>query len=315
MPDKGNSTDRDWSLAQTDLQAGLSSGGSKPLLLQARVYPADPSHGNLTGLLNVTGDGALGQYDLSAYPDSEGVFLGHPGLGYPPWLYPNLTYVGNPDGTTTVFYEGSPIYSNTTFIVGPDFLNETSALLSITVPINNNTSFTEILGFLTIIADSRLLYEVIDSPEGLQRTGQVLLIGPITDDNRFDTQIRDRDISASDAANFIVRYELPPLTNSTLGNRHRLRAWDTGNTYIPFLMKQYPAVLEAWKTDNEAIDNAGAFLKTTDEQNEVVSVGYARLSTDLLDWIVIFEQALGEVYSPINHLRKIVIACESKSSV
>lgn len=298
-------------MAQKDLQAALSSGTANPLLLQGKVFPADPKFGNLSGLLNVTGDGVFGEYDLSALGDGyENVFLGDPGNGFPPWLYPNLTYSANPDGTTSVAYEGSPVYSNSTIIIGPEMLNSTAALHSITVAINNNTSNTETLGYLTIVADSRLFYQIIDSPEGLQRTGQVLLIGPITDDNLFSTQIRDRGLAASDAANFTVRYQLPPLSNSTLGNRHRERAWNGGNTYETFPLGQYPAVLEAWKTDNEAIDNAGALLKTMDEEGEKISVGYARLSTNLVDWIVIFEQALGETYSPINELRRIVLACK-----
>lgn len=85
--------------------------------------------------------------------------LGHDGVGYPPSLYPNLTYtmatdVSNPLNATSEQTEVNAFPDflfNTTsaLLLGPLEINSTFSLLSITLPIINNTSNTDILGFMT----------------------------------------------------------------------------------------------------------------------------------------------------------------------
>ena len=80
--------------------------------------------------------------------------LGDPGLGYPSMLYPNLTYpstaAGDSNTTATVYaFADYPLTVQSAMMLGPLQVNDTLALVSFTLPIINNTSATEILGFMT----------------------------------------------------------------------------------------------------------------------------------------------------------------------
>lgn len=86
------------------------------------------------------------------------VYLGDTGLGYPASLYPNLTYVATntvdpADSTTTetIVYATDDVVlsSNSHLLLGPLVVNTSYALLSITIPIMNNTSMIDILGYMT----------------------------------------------------------------------------------------------------------------------------------------------------------------------
>lgn len=84
--------------------------------------------------------------------------LGDEGIGYPPMLYPNLTYVqtgddDNPEASTN----GVQVYAFPDFILnstsllflGPLQVNSTFAMVSLTLPIINTTSTNDLLGFMT----------------------------------------------------------------------------------------------------------------------------------------------------------------------
>jgi len=84
--------------------------------------------------------------------------LGDPGLGYPPMLYPNLTYqptteVDPTDNTTnlTKVYAFPDLQLNASSVVflGPLQVNASFAMVSLTLPIINNTSNVDILGYMT----------------------------------------------------------------------------------------------------------------------------------------------------------------------
>ena len=86
--------------------------------------------------------------------------LGDPGLGFPRSLYPNLTYVSTtePDPTdrsanlTRVFAFPDLEMSNvSSLLLGPLQVNETFAMVSLTLPIINNTSSVDTLGFMTYV--------------------------------------------------------------------------------------------------------------------------------------------------------------------
>ena len=51
--------------------------------------------------------------------------------------------------------------------------------------LTNNSKPLDILGWLTVIMDAKLIQEVLVSGEGLQNTGETLLIGPVNNTNRF----------------------------------------------------------------------------------------------------------------------------------
>jgi len=241
--------------------------------------------------------------------DGSDVYLGDPGYGYPPSLYPNLTYTNPGDDwtiTTTVSSNGMTIGLGDNLILGPLIVNESYALLSVTAAMVNNTSLTQVLGWLTVLVDASMLFQLQKSPEGLGDTGEVLIIGPNTADNHFDTQIRNS--TAESVLHREVRFVLPPSDNSTLGYRHSKRA-STQNVSIPFEMQDYAAVVRAWTSKNHAANNAGAIISTHNEEGNTVSVGYAVVANPAVDWVLVVEQAKSEVVAPINHLRNVVLAC------
>ena len=88
----GNNTNENWARSVSDFQGALANGST---LVQAILYP-NAFDGNQTAvncLLNVTAVGLNGTIPLPyTYPNGSPVYLGDPGLGYPPSLYPNLTY-------------------------------------------------------------------------------------------------------------------------------------------------------------------------------------------------------------------------------
>lgn len=223
------------------------------------------------------------------HPNGSAIYLGEPGLGYPPSLYPNFTYVRGANNETQVFIGDTQLHYNSVFLVGPLSTNESFSLFSLTTAINNNTSKIETLGWLTVVVNAQMLYDVIDSPEGLASSGQILLIGPNVIYNKFHKEIRGD--SAQDDDNNPVKFVLPPQNNSTLGNRHSLRSWQSEKSDSSFNMDEYPAVVDAWASKNHAINNAGALISTYNEQNITVSAGYAILANQLVDWAVVFEQS------------------------
>jgi osomolarity two-component system, sensor histidine kinase SLN1 len=183
----------------------------------------------------VTGEGAIGRVVLPYnYENGSQVFLGDPGPGYPSFLYPNFTYIDGATNVSRIEYDvNAPtnlteyavhkhrvLYHDSVLIQGPLYVNETSSLISVTVAINNNTSRSDVLGWLTVVVDARLLYDVVSSPEGLESTGEVLIVGPLIDDNLFYQQVRGS--STAKNSDVIMNFILPPYSNATLGGRHIL---------------------------------------------------------------------------------------------
>lgn len=300
----------------SDLEGALSGTGQNALLLQAIVFAKNATGtGDPRGILNVTGDGISGNIGLPYFDDNgTQVMLGDPGLGYPPNLYPNLTFTSSVVNSTynasNAFYNGLPLFSDSTLVIGPWSLNQSFSLLSITVAINNNTSRTDILGWLTVLVDCRMLYNIVNSPEGLDTTGQVLIVAPNQPNNLY--RVNPKTAPASALGDQEVKFVLPPQNNATLGNRHLDRAYNsTGGPELPFQMKSFPAVLNAYTKDSHAVNNAAAMINSHNEEGKEVSVGYAVPNSAMVDWILVFEQSHHEVTAPITHLRNVLLACES----
>jgi osomolarity two-component system, sensor histidine kinase SLN1 len=308
----GNNTEANWVRTYADLQ-GAMSGGANNILLQAIIFPKnDTGTGSVYGLVNVTGNIPGGPVKLpSVNANGSEAFLGDYGLGYPPQLYPNLTYTSTPVNTTfnqsRAFYNGKELLPDATLILGPYTVNETFRLLSMTIAVTNLTSQGDLLGWLTLVVNPSLIYDVIASPEGLQQTGQVSLVGPATTTNVFDQDVRWAD--PADAGNQAVRFVFAPQSNASLGDRHERRVFGRGDPSLGFPMRDFPAIVDAWTQNNSAINNAGAMISSRNEEGDRISVGYATISTPLVDWVVLFEQSQAEVLAPINHLRDVVLAC------
>lgn len=319
----GNSSDP-FASALADLQSAMSTSDVTGLL-QARLYSRNAT-GNSSGLLNATGNGVGKQYNNIQLPylapDGSKVNLSDTQYGYPPVLYPNVTYenLGYPnpyEPSTTAFgvyaFPGVKLGDNGGLLLGPMMVNETFALVSLTTPIRslNNTGF--IIGYMTLVASAASLIGVQTSREGLGSSGMVLLAGPATPSNKFNTSLGPSNgtysppkdaFAASDA-----RFALPPLPVDGQGQRHATRDFRTGDFASRFALSQYPGLLDVYLQNNSQPNNSTAILSTTNEQGVRVAVGVARPQNILVDWAVVVEKAESEAFGPIDTLRKILLGC------
>ena len=313
----GNDTVENWMRTQLDIGSAISGVGASALLLQARVVSKNGTGTKGSyGLVNVTGDSIREQIPLP-YAQANGtpVYLGDDGNGYPPNLYPNLTYTSTVINSTfnesNASFDGIPLYRNSSLFLGPWLTNQTFALCSITMPIINNTSSADVLGWITVIVNAQLILEVETSSAGLGSTGEVLIVGPMTPDNRLPTNIALNDGRLIDdetsAKQQSVHFVLPPLQNSSRSGRHPARVYGTPNG--AFEMNQYPAVVEAYTKHHNQIQNAGSMISTQNEEKRHVSVGFALPVSPMVDWVVLVEQSHGEVTAPIHRLRNVLVAC------
>lgn len=307
---QSNNTDANWVRARSDMASAVSGGGSigQSLLLQSKVFPKDAT--GLNGpysVLNTTNSMWNHTLELPLRnQDGSPVFLGDDGLGYPPALYPNLTYSSGQynDTFNDARAQANGIlltYDSPPLLLGPWPVNESFSLVSLTVPIVNNTSAADVLGWLTVVMDARLVTQVMQSTEGLGNTGQTMIVGPADGSNRISAEA----FGANSTGPQLVRYVLPPKSNNT--NRH---SEDRGNgPEVPFNASSYPAITRALDQNPDREDLSNSLISTHNEHGDAVSVGYAIPRVDMVDWVVLVEQAKSEVWEPINHLRDILIAC------
>lgn len=249
------------------------------------------------------------------HTNGTSVVLGDDGPGFPPNLYPNLTFTSKPLNATfnvsTAYYNGQQLDASTRLFMGPWLINDTFALGSITTPIINNTSSLDFLGWLTVVVSCESIFSIEKSVQGLGKTGLVLIIGPATDNNRLLTNSGSEHQtymtpSRNDAKAQLVRYVLPPLSNGSK-NRHPQHVYGAADD--PFLMQDYPAVLDAFTTNHSNIKNAGSRISSRNEEGKTVSVGFALPGSDMVDWALLVEQSHGEMMAPIHHLRNVLVAC------
>lgn len=132
-----------------DVQSALGTRGDLSLY-QAIIY-SENGQGGVETLLNVTSDTVPGITLPYVAENGSSVMLGDDGLGYPPSLYPNLTYVTTGDNGSITAYPFSdfPLGLNAALLLGPLKVNSSFSLLSLTVPIVNNTSDSDLLGYMT----------------------------------------------------------------------------------------------------------------------------------------------------------------------
>ncbi|KAG8533786.1 uncharacterized protein KY384_001527 [Bacidia gigantensis] len=314
--DQNNNTDANWVRARQDLQSALSGGGVTANLLQARIVSKNGTgSAGPYGLLNVTNPDVLGTIPLpSTNPQAPMAYLGDNGTGYPPELYPELTFnstVRNATFNESIgFFAGNRLYADAKIFLGPRLLNETFGMMSITVPMINNTSSEDTLGWLTVVVSARSILQIDNSTKGLGDTGQILIVAPDTPDQRLPSNIRDNndDAERKDLAQTQqVKYVTPPTQNSSRSTRHPLRAFGSNNA--AFKMAAYPAILKAYSNGKELANSGGSLLKSHNEEKKQISVGYAQSMSTLVDWALIIEQSHGEVLAPINRLRNVLIAC------
>ena len=310
--------------AERDIQFALMTGGLSGLL-QAKIYSRN-TMGDPNGLLNVTGLGVGNQtFNVELpylTPDGSRVNLSDTPFGYPPMLYPNITYqdLGFPNPyvpSTQAFaanaFSDVRLSNNGGLLLGPLVINESYALISVTIPIRSNTVQGFILGYLTLVASAGTLVDIQTSREGLGETGMVLMIGSTNLFNRFNSSLSVSNGSYSPPLsafeNSDVHFILPPIPVPGQPDRHALHSFDSGDFDDEFLLKRYPSALDVFYSNNSVVNNATSSLSTTNEQGYDVAVGVARPQTTLVSWAIIVEQNRSEAYAPILKLRQILLGC------
>ncbi|KAJ5544450.1 CheY-like superfamily [Penicillium sp. DV-2018c] len=304
----GNTSDENWTNSIADVQSALGSRGYLSLY-QAIIYSKN-GKGGIATLLNQTSD-AVPDISLPyTHPNGTPVHLGDEGLGYPPSLYPNLTYRSTSGNASTIVYSFSDytLGLDSALLLGPLKVNSSFSLVSLTLPIVNNTSRTEVLGFMTIVASAENLQSVVNSRDGLGKTGQVLLIGPTRPTNTFLSD--EQPATAASAANAAalnraqVHYVFEPAPLPTQASRH------SGiSTGTPFALSKYPLALQAMMHPYASRDKSISHLSTTNEQDVSVAVGAVRPDNTLVQWILVVEEAHSEAFGSVVRLRKIILAC------
>lgn len=313
--------------AAEDLVSAMSNG--EGTLLQAQLYSRNTT-GNATGLLKLTTDGPNNIQLPYITPNGTKVDLSDTEYGYPPMLYPNITFqpLGRPnmyDPTTQAF--NAEVFPNVTLsdngglLLGPLVINETFSLVSLTVPVYANYNRKFILGYMTLVASATTLVELQQSREGLGTTGMMLVIGPDSQSNRFNMTsnqtlaingtrsnstrlptVGTREILSNSSVHFV----LPPINPDNQTDRHQSRAYAAADY---FTVGQYPVLAKAYVTAGAGANNASSVLSTTNEQGIRVAVGVAKTNSKLVDWAIIVEKAETEAYQPIYTLRNILLSC------
>ncbi|KAM0709729.1 hypothetical protein Q7P35_003769 [Cladosporium inversicolor] len=307
---QSNNSDANWVRARSDMGSAMNGGGSigQSLLLQSKVFPKDAT--GLNGpysVLNTTSSTWNHALELPLRnEDGSPVFLGDEGLGYPPALYPNLTYSSGQynDTFNDARAEADGLlltYASPPLFLGPWLVNDSFSLVSLTVPVVNNTSAADVLGWLTVVMDARLITQVMQSTEGLGNTGQTMIVGPADRSNRINAET----FGGNPTGPQLVQYVLPPRSNNT--NRHSKDRGDGPD--VTFNASSYPAITRALDQNPDQDDLSDSMISTHNEHDDAVSVGYAIPRVDMVNWVVLVEQAKSEVWEPINHLRDILIAC------
>ena len=245
--------------------------GGQGLLFQTVVFPkngAGPA--GKSALLNTTAIFVDGIELPLQCPNGKHATLGMSrsdcgGLayGYPPSLYPNLSFTSTSPGDSTVQQAqfGDEIIgpgARPALLLGPFIVNTTLSLVSVTVPVINNTSAADVLGWLSVVMDARLIRQVLTSTEGLGNTGETLLIGPTETSNIFRNGITYATNGDNLPNDFQVEYVFP--LNRTWVGRHPDHIMGTKNP--PFKATEYPCRLRS----NYEIDWAYGQLRRNGER-------------------------------------------------
>ncbi|KAI1826075.1 hypothetical protein F4861DRAFT_133074 [Xylaria intraflava] len=315
---EGNHTAQNWAIAEQDLQTALNAGGASNLL-QAKLFSRNET-GDPNGLANVTAAEISDILLPYKAPDGSQVYLGNTTLGYPPALYPNIKYFESTDpdpldlNSTAVIARPFPDIRIDAgvdgLLLGPLVINQSYALLSLTLPVRRTSDRNIVLGYMTIVAEATPILDIVNSPEGLGNTGAILLIGPHTGWNRFskfNPPARDRTPAAKNFSDVDVQFVLPPPVRDHQTNRHTKYDFASGNFGRPFKVIEYNAAYKAFTDINSAINNASSILSTTNEQGIAVAVGYARPPTRLVSWTLMVEQARSEAFMHIVTLQYILL--------
>lgn len=265
---RGNLSADNWTAANSDVSGALASGGLSALL-QVKIYSKNTT-GNPNGILNSTADLSDASIDLPlyTYPNGTHYKLGDPGLGYPPPLYPNLTYVStnqtdSNDPTTDEYvvsaFSDFPFNASSSLLLGPLLVNASYAMVSLTLPILDNEDKSNVLAYMTVVAAATSFIDVTSSREGLGDSGILLIVGPNRRENQFKYVDRPATVNYRPNTNELetasVRYLFPPATRTSEADRHsqyNLNITTSSTNTSSFDMGQYPAIVRGFSIQSQS---------------------------------------------------------------
>lgn len=303
---RGNDSESNWQRTAEDYDAIFSGDAKARGAIQARIYAFNSSS---RVLFSRTANTVANVVLPFKGPDGQNVTLGSP-EGFIPELYPAFTVepirFNSTFDTLKAHYEGRTIDNTSYLFSGPYRVNEYLSLVSVTLPIINNTSNIETLGWLTTVLDASLITNVINALEGLDDSGLTLLFGPNNATNILPPNYLYDAADPSPPEDFEVRFLVPPTPRQAI-KRHG--AADTALDPPPFSWSKFPAIRKGYSEPTGATNNAGSIISTKNEDGDNVAVGYAVVNSPMVDWMIIVEQGHGEVWAPIYRLRNLIIAC------
>ncbi|KAI4684970.1 uncharacterized protein J4E88_004413 [Alternaria novae-zelandiae] len=303
----GNTSDANWARVDEDYDAIFSGDMRTRVAVQAQIYPFNSSE---RSVFHRTAQSMRDVVLPILKPDGTNATLGDDEYGFIPELYPKFSVETIPYNDTfntyKAHYEGRTIDNTSYLFTGPYRVNETLSLVSVTIPIINNTSNIDTLGWLTAVLDASLITNVVNAMEGLDNSGLTLLFGPDNATNTFPpAYLYDAD-TPNAPENVQVRYLAPPTQRAKV-QRHG--QYDTSLDPPPFDWARYPAIRKGFTKPTGATNNAGSIISTRNEDGDDVAVGYAVVNSPMVDWMIVVEQTHDEVWGPIYHLRNVILAC------
>jgi osomolarity two-component system sensor histidine kinase SLN1 len=304
---RGNYTAENWGRTIEDYDAIFSGDAKTRVAIQAQIYQANSTDYSIFNRTAYTVANVVLPYKT---PDGRDATLGDPVYGFIPELYPKFDVTRTQVNSSFSTYKGSyngRLIDNTSYLFsGPYRVNSTFSLVSITLPIINNTSNIETLGWLTVTLDANLITTVVNGMEGLDNTGLTILFGPDNSTNNFPPGYLYSQPEVNPPENVQVRYLVPP-TNRDDVKRH---VQDDANLNLPsFDWTQYPAVRKGFTEATGMTNNAGSIIETRNQDGDGVAVGYALVQSPMVSWMIAVEQEHDEVWGPIYNLRKVILAC------
>ncbi|KAJ4404486.1 Histidine kinase osmosensor [Didymella pomorum] len=302
-----NNSAANWSRTNEDYDALFSGSARTRMAVQARIYRRDTSD---EVLFSRTANSMLNVQLPYNGANGQPATFGDPDYGFVPELYPRFDVTAIPVNDSFSRYEGNyegrPINNDSYLFSGPYKVNDDLSLVSITLPIINNTSNIDTLGWLTTVLDASLLTNIINQLEGLGDSGLTMLFGPENATNRFPTGYLYDDPNPDPPESAQVRFLVPP-TNRDDVTRHG--QYTNPINPPPFDWTLFPAIKQAYTKKTGATNNAGSIISTRNEEKDNVAIGYGVVDSPMVDWVLLVEQSHGEVWGPIYHLRNVIIAC------
>jgi osomolarity two-component system sensor histidine kinase SLN1 len=303
----GNTSVENWSRVVEDYDAIFSGDMRTRVAIQAQIYPYNSSD---RSVFNRTAFSMVDVVLPILKPNGENATLGDSEYGFIPELYPKFSVETIAYNATfdsyKAHYQGRTIDNSTYLFSGPYRVNESLSLVSVTIPIINNTSNIDTLGWLTAVLDASLITNVVNALEGLDGSGLTLLFGPDNATNTFPAGYLYDAETPSAPENVQVRYLAPPTRRAQI-QRHG--QYDIDLHPPPLDWARYPAIRQGFTKPTGATNNAGSIISTNTENGDDVAVGYAVVNNPMVDWMVVVEQTHDEVWGPIYHLRNVIIAC------